>query len=395
MVKTFRFGFITVVALVLALPTVGKAQDINLATGGADPIWKGTQPNAGAGTWLDQGAVGAGDSRRDLIVGAPGGAGVAGVVYVLFGGPERTGEVSLSEAQTIITSAEAGNRFGASTAAGNILNTEGTIARNLVVGAPGASGGRGAVYLFAGGFAHGAALTQADAALTILGRTGDALGTAVATGDLDGDGHREIILGAPGNNRVYVIKGGPSLSGTIDLTVTAPARTYSAPGLGSVLTAGDVTGDNIYDVVAGAPSINFTFVFAGAKGTIPAAATTSFSGIDTGDEAGSAVRIMDIDGDGQRDLVISAPGGDGPNNDRANAGEAFVYLGPIGPGATNLGTANIAFFGSAAGVRLGEHLTAGDINRDLPNDLVLLASGGTSGAGTLEIYYGRARTSIG
>ena len=118
MVKRFRFGWAVGLAMVLAFPNLSIGQDISLAAGGADPIWKGTQPNMGAGFWLDQGAIGASDSRRDLIVGAPGSASLPGTVFVLFGGPEVTGEILLSQAQVIITSSEAGNRFGAATAAG-------------------------------------------------------------------------------------------------------------------------------------------------------------------------------------------------------------------------------------------------------------------------------------
>ncbi|MDQ3417440.1 MAG: hypothetical protein M3541_01425 [Acidobacteriota bacterium] len=395
MVNKFRLGWLAGLVMALGLPTLGNAQDISLAAGGADPIWKGTQPNEAAGFWLDQGAVGASDSRRDLVVGAPGNATLAGAVYILFGGPERTGEILLSEAQVIITSSEAGNRFGASTAAGNILNLEGAIPRNLAIGAPGAFGNRGAVYLMAAGFEAASSTTAASATLRILGAPGDQLGTALATGDLDSDGYREIIIGAPGNNRIYVIKGGPSLSGTLDLAVTAAAQTYAAPGLGRVLTSGDLTGDNISDVVAGSPSMNVTYIFAGAAGSIPGIATSSFSGIDAGDESGTTVRILDLDADGQRDLVITAPGGDGPFNDRANAGEAYVFLGPLAAGAQTLSSSNIVFFGAAPGMRLGDGITAGDINRDRPNDLVLLGSGGVGGAGQLEIYYGRARGAIG
>ena len=394
MVNGFRFSWIAGLALALALPSVGNAQDISLAAGGADPIWKGTQPNMGAGFWLDQGAIGASDSRRDLIVGAPGSASLPGTVFVLFGGPEVTGEILLSQAQVIITSSEAGNRFGASTAAGNILNLEGAIPRNLVIGAPGALGNRGAVYLLAAGFDAGTSTTEASATVRILGAPGDQLGTALATGDLNGDGYREIIIGAPGNSRIYVILGGPGLSGTIDLSVTAPIRTYQAPGIGGVLTAGDITGDGIYDVVAGAPSQNISYVFAGGE-SIPAAAIASFTGINVGDEAGATVRILDLDADGLRDLVITAPGGDGPSNDRTNAGEAYVFLGPVAGGARNVASAEIHFFGAAPAMRLGDGITAGDINRDQPNDLVLLESGGVGGAGQLEIYYGRPRGSIG
>ena len=53
------------------------------------------------------------------------------------------------------------------------------------------------------------------------------------------------------------------------------------------------------------------------------------------------------------------------------------------------------FYGAAANARAGERIATGDINRDTPNDLVILASGGSGGAGELDIYYGRARTSIG
>src|SRR5688572_27856451 len=119
MVNRFRIAAIAGLALMLALPTVGNAQDISLAAGGADPIWKGTQPNMGAGFWLDQGGVSELDSRRDLIIGAPGTPTTPGTVFILFGGPEVSGEVLLSGAQVIISSSEAGNRFGFSTAAGN------------------------------------------------------------------------------------------------------------------------------------------------------------------------------------------------------------------------------------------------------------------------------------
>ena len=212
----------------LALSSIASAQTIDLATGGADPIWRGTAANARAGASLDQGAVNAGDSRRDLIMGTPGGPGVVGAVYIVFGGPIRTGELLVTSADASITGAAAGDLFGATTAAGNILNTEGSTPRALVVAAPNAQTGRGRVYLFAGGFTQGNTLTTANAVATIVGAPGDRLGTALATADLNFDGYREIVIGAPGNNRLYVIAGGPTLGGTIDLSTTAAAITITA-----------------------------------------------------------------------------------------------------------------------------------------------------------------------
>ena len=398
MVKTWTHQFLIALTLLLSLPTLANAQDIFLGSGGSDQTWTGVAAGARAGIWMDLGAVGD-DTRRDLIVGAPGTSGTSGTVYAIFGGPTRTGNISLSHADAIITSSEAGNSFGATTAAGSILSPESADApRNLVVGAPGASGGRGAVYLFAAGFPSGTSLTTANAVYTILGAPGDALGSALATGDVDNDGYREIIIGAPGNNRVYIIKGGPSVSGTLDLTGAAPSgslKMIQAPGLGRVLMAGDVTGDGIYDILMGAPSANLVYLIPGANGAIPTAATTTFFGIDPGDEAGTAIRILDIDADGKNDLVIGAPGADGPSNGRANAGDVYVLLGPVGSGPLSLSTANIVFYGAAAGDRAGDTLATGDINRDTPNDLVINASGAAGGAGELEIYYGRSRGSIG
>jgi hypothetical protein len=395
MVTIFRRIELLAFAIGLAFPTMANAQDISLASGGADQTWKGVTAGANAGAFMDLGDM-TGDGRRDLIVGAPGNGSVAGVVYIIFGGPDRSGAISLNNAEARITSGTAGNLFGAATANGNIIGVEGTNPKDLLVGAPGASGGKGAVYLYTGAFPLNARFTEADARLTIVGAPGDQLGSALATGDLDKDGHREIIIGAPGNNRVYIIKGSASLSGTIDLGANSGAATiFAAAGIGRSLIAGDITGDGIYDVLVGSPSQNVVFGLIGSNGTIPANATISFSGVSAGDEAGTAIRLFDIDDDGKTDLVISAPGGNGPGNGRAHAGNVYVFLGPVAAGAHSLSEAQIVFYGAAANARAGDKLATGDINRDTFNDLVILESGGSSGAGTLDIYYGRDRSTIG
>jgi hypothetical protein len=175
---------------------------------------------------MDLGDI-SGDARRDLIASAPGGPGVTGAVYVIYGGPERSGEFSLSASDVIIESSEAGALFGAATAAGNVINADGLNPKNLAIGAPNSNGGRGAVYLYVTGWDLGTHLTQSNATFTILGAPGDQLGSALATGDLDKDGRRELIIGAPGNNRVYIIKGSAALSGTLNLATTAASATLT------------------------------------------------------------------------------------------------------------------------------------------------------------------------
>jgi len=396
MVTKFRINAMAVLALFLALPNLANAQDINLATGGADLVWKGQAAGTNAGAWMDLGDM-SGDARRDLIIGAPGNSATAGKVYVLYGGgAERTGTLSLGTADVIISSSEAGNRFGAATASGNVLSLDDTNPKNLIIGAPGALGGRGAAYLYATAWAIGTRTTTDTATMTILGAPGDQLGSALATGDLDKDGHREMIIGAPGNNRIYIIKGSATLSGTIDLT-SPPAGvvTYSALGIGRVLIAGDITGDGIYDVLVGSPSTNLVFGLIGAQGAIPTFPAVSFSGGNAGDETGASIRILDLDDDRVPDLAIGAPGGDGPGNGRTDAGNVYVFLGPISVRAHAVSEAQLVFYGAAANARAGSHMATGDINRDTPNDLVILSPNLSGGAGELDIYYGRVRASLG
>ena len=137
------------------------AQVVNLGNsgpGGAAIQWQGPQTNARAGTSLLRADMSGDVDRVDLVIGAPGaGPHAEGQAYVLFMGPSYTsGSVSAS-ASAIFTGGVSGDEFGASTAAGMIVRRE--VAplppRDLVVGAPGAFSGQGAVYVFPGTFRLG------------------------------------------------------------------------------------------------------------------------------------------------------------------------------------------------------------------------------------------------
>ena len=384
-------------AILLLSYTAALAQTINLTGGNAEQIWHGTATGSNAGLYLDLGAVSGGDNRSDLIIGAPGNASVVGKVYIVFGGPVRSRVLNLSSADAILTGAAAGDLFGAATAAGNVITPEGSLTRNLIVAAPGALGGRGAVYVFAGGFANFDSKTTSDAVYTILGNPGDRLGTALATADLNNDGYREIIIGAPGNDRFYIINGGPTLSGLRDLTAKPAELTVGGVGLGEVLAAGDVTGDGIADLLVGSGDLNVVYLYKGrATGGIPTVPDAGFGGAHVGDRAGTSIRLSDIDHDGIRDIVIGAPGLDGPDGTRTDSGGAYVLWGGAGLASRNLAQADVIFWGATAGLKLGTQISAGDINRDIPADLVLMGPGSGGGAGELDIFYGRQdRTAYG
>lgn len=396
---------ITCLALTITLAAPAAADDVDLGSTGASHVWLGAAPGAGTGFQLHRAFAGNDDTLADLVVAAPGAGSDPGKVYLFFGRPPRPGSASITTANVAYTGT-AGDRFGSSLASGNVLNAVGAV--DLVIGAPSASSGRGIVYLFAGPPASGT-MTAASATLRVIGTPGDQLGKSIATADLNGDGYREIIIGAPGNGRVYIVNGGPSLSGTLDLTVQLPSAALFAQAIGSEIATGDVTGDGIYDLVIGAPQGAGTagriYIVRGRALSGPldleAIANTVLDGFEVGDAMGTSIRVADINGAGAggvRDLVVTAPGGDGPSNSRPNAGEAYVIFGgstfPTGRLSIGAG-ANVVFFGGAPGDRFGARVDSGDINRDVADDLIFVSSGANGGAGDVRVFYGRLKSQFG
>ena len=215
--------------MVLAAGVATAQQTVSLDSTANREVWQGDTTGSQFGMYLDRGDLN-GDARNDLIVGAPGWSSSTGRVYAVFGGPVRGGTVPVSNADVTFTGAAAGDKFGTSTAAGWITTREldvPQLSRDLVVGAPNAAVGgsnAGAVYLFRrSNFVKGQAFTPADAILTINGAAGIISARRWPRANLDGYGYREIIIGAPGSNRVYVIKGGAAVGGTINLGVAVGA----------------------------------------------------------------------------------------------------------------------------------------------------------------------------
>ena len=150
--------------------------------------------------------------------------------------------------------------------------------------------------------------------------------------DMDGDGRGEVLVGDPDHNRAFVYS---ALTGDLLFTLVPP---FAEPGMlfgFSVDAGGDVDGDGVRDLLIGAPYANdgtpydkgLVFLFSGSNGTLLRTYRTPVDyqpGFDWHEYFGRSVKISpDSNGDGRADVVIGAPGIDIP--DTGN-GATFTFF---------------------------------------------------------------------
>ncbi len=392
---------------------MASAQMVDLSSSAGRRTLEGTAAGGRAAAWLAVGDLTGDYWIKELVVGSPDEGSGRGAVRVFLTRPQAA-QTMLTAADVQLTGGVAGDRFGDSVDAAYVIRQEvqvvngnpvGTIPpRDLIVGAPGAFGGRGAVYVFPGPFVRGGNRAVADAAFTIVGAApGDNVGTLVESADLNGDRFREVIVGVPSRGVVYVVdlRGAPT---TVDLAIAQTASVISGLSASMALATGDVTGDGIFDLALGDPVARATqgavYLIRGRVGalpsslTLPSQADAQLNGVEAGDRFGAALAIADIDvfRDFSAELLIGAPNADGPSNTRPDSGEVSVVLGR--PDITAAFTPAFTLYGAAAGHHLGTQLTAGFLTRRTPLDIVMLAPGANGGSGEVFAFFGRDRSTL-
>ncbi|MBN1535823.1 MAG: FG-GAP repeat protein [Anaerolineales bacterium] len=251
-------------------------------------------------------------------------------------------------------------------------------------------------------------LSSPDVAdIVIYGRDmGDKLGSALTSGeDVNEDGMVDFMLGAymgdgadnafPDAGEAYVFFGREAAAwrdlSPIDLSTQIADVTIFGADAGDTLSSllglemADVNGDDISDLLISAPNgagINNKpasgelYIILGrhtwdaAIELLSSPADIIIYGVDENDKFGSSLNSGDVNTDGMADILIGAPGGAGPENQRAAlTGEAYMIFGQhfADNWVVDLsisGSAQITIFGAETYDSLGTAVTCGDINGD-------------------------------
>jgi hypothetical protein len=326
-----------------------------------DQFWTQDTPNvqgiAEAGDAFGQALV-AGDFNHDgfcdLAIGVPGedvGTIVdAGSVNILYGTPKglsaANNQVWDQNKAGVEGWCEAGDRYGAALSSGD-FNSDGFA--ELAIGVPGEDVGAvvdaGGVNVLYGSVtrltANGDQLWHQNvSSIEDLAETGDHFGSALTTGDFNGDGFADLAIGIPEEDVGRVVDAGAvsALYGTQRGLTTVDDQLWSQNSsgvegtagaldrFGAALASGDFDGDGFADLAIGVPNEDVgAIVEAGAVNVLYGTRNRLSSLGDqvwdqnksnvldlseTGDRFGSSLSTGDFNHDGFADLTIGIPNED-------------------------------------------------------------------------------------
>lgn len=366
--------------LLVGSPGVLRGSDSSTAGAGEvwiffGPIRSDTDPRSATFTGISAGdAIGSSiahgdfnkDGYTDVVIGGgmptsdnPDASGFVSVTY----GP-ITGSVALSHS-SILGNVGEGDAFGASLVTADFSSDGYT---DLAVGAPqeevyDGTFDRGLVYIY-----HGSenGLADGDFVAAIGGDVeGAHLGESLATGDADGDGIADILIGAPQANgqentagAAYLFVGPFDGNMAVEDAHAAYLGDQSGDRMGASLDLADLDRDGSADVIVGAPGNDASGLNAGIVAVMYGLRSgrvfepdVQLYGEQPGAEAGASVSFAhDINSDNAFDLAVGAPLFD--EGATIDAGRGYLVLGPLS-GSQSLGASDHVA-GYSVGMQLGK-----------------------------------------
>ncbi len=367
----------------------------SIAITGADALIQGSADAQDVGWAVAGGGDLNGDSVPDLLIGDYS----AGAAFVVYGPVTGTLTLD-DDADTIwYGSSYHAEDAGYSVAMLGDVDGDGVAEALIGTQSTSASGYDGAAYLMVGPSAGTTDLLGAYTIFEPE-TPGDQAGFRVASaGDMDGDGLTDMLIssrlessGGTGLGAVYLAS--DPVSGTVSLADSRAKITNASSSnyLFLARAAGDVDGDGHEDLVLGHSSYDSGkssnhgggYLFLGpTSGTVSTtAADAIFVGSDSGDYFGCSVAGgADLDGDGFDDLLFAAQGEDFPASD---AGAVYLVYGPTS-GTHSAVDADLRFAGVAADDKLG-NANQGHHSIDIVGD--------TDGDGRLDLLLGSSKADV-
>ena len=280
---------------------------------------------------------------------------------------------------------------------------------DIVIGEYYYNGQQGRAYVFHGG-ASGIAdqdLGSGGSANTTLeGEATSRFGSAVAMGDVNGDGYTDVIVAAnqyvkpasTANGRVYIFHGGAS--GISDMSATSANSTIIGNAntkIGEVAMAGDTNGDGYADLAISSTfnaTNDYVYIFHGSASGIPNkdlnpapgdTADTTLIG-EVGDHNfGYSLAMGNVNGDNYADIAVGSSK-TGPE------GDTFIFHGSASGVAdqdlSGAGTADTTIISVNTGDRLGYSIDLSDVNGDDYSDLIAGAALYNAFQGVVYIFHG-------
>jgi hypothetical protein len=251
------------------------------------------------------------DTIDDLVLGMP------GARVSLYYGPLAGTSYPSSATDQIVIGSVPGN-FGATVAVLGDQTSDSV--PDLAVASTTASSSAGAVYLYESPIYS---VTDSSAAFAVLqgDSSGDLVGTTLGSADMDGDGLEDLLVGAPGvtggYGRLYVVYN--PVPSSVALGTSADLEWQGTNNFdelgGSLAVVGDINGDGRTDLQVGYAGINCIYdsgysswVILGQSSYPPSTMTIGSTGAriwreQCGTDSGSSLSGGDFDGDGFDDIV--------------------------------------------------------------------------------------------